>query len=99
MGILLALEFEPGFVIDSTDLMLRAFSEVGSPVLKANLDIGHVFLCDPDPMDAIARCKGLIAHAHLENMKTGVHNHLVPYEGDMDLPAYISCLLYTSRCV
>lgn len=61
--------------------MLRAFSEVGSPVLKANLDIGHVFLCDPDPMDAIARCKGLIAHAHLENMKTGVHNHLVPYEG------------------
>ena len=92
MGILLALEFEPGFVIDSTDLMLRAFSEVGSPVLKANLDIGHVFLCDPDPMDAIARCKGLIAHAHLENMKTGVHNHLVPYEGDMDLPAYISAL-------
>ncbi len=92
LGIDLAMEFEPGFVLDNTERMLRAFDEIGSPVLKVNADVGHVFLQDPDPMAAIESCKGLIVHAHLENMKTGVHNHLVPYEGDMDLPGYIAKL-------
>jgi len=92
LGIELAMEFEPGFVIDTTELMLKAFKEIDSPVMKVNADIGHVFLQDPDPLAAIASCKGLIIHAHLENMKTGIHNHLVPYEGDMDLPAYIAAL-------
>jgi len=27
-------------------------------------------------------------HAHVENMQRGIHNHLVPWEGDMDLEAY-----------
>lgn len=92
LGVPLAMEFEPGFVVDSTALMLKAFDEIGSPMLGVNCDIGHVFLCDPDPLQAIQDCKGKILHAHLENMKTGVHNHLVPYEGDMDLPAYIAAL-------
>lgn len=92
LGIELAMEFEPGFVLDTTELMLKAFQEIGSPVLKVNADVGHIFLQDPDPMAAIESCKGLIIHAHLENMKTGVHNHLVPYEGDMDLPGYVAKL-------
>ena len=88
----LAMEFEPGFVIDNTALMLKAFDEIDSPMMKVNLDVGHVFLCDPNPMQAIEDCGPYIVHAHLENMKTGVHNHLVPYEGDMDLPGYIAKL-------
>lgn len=92
LDIELAMEFEPGFVLDTTEKMLKAFEEINSPVLKVNADIGHIFLQDPDPLAAIESCKGLIIHAHLENMKTGVHNHLVPYEGDMDLPVYIAKL-------
>jgi sugar phosphate isomerase/epimerase len=88
-GIFLAVEFEPGFVVDSTALLLASFDEIVSPALRVNADIGHIFLQDPDPMRPIAACAGRIVHAHLENMKKGVHNHLVPWEGDMDLPAYI----------
>lgn len=88
----LAMEFEPGFVIDHTNILLRLIREVNSSALKINLDIGHVFLQDPDPLQAIAMCKGLVAHAHVENMQHGVHNHLVPYEGDMDLAAYLAQL-------
>ncbi len=95
LGVELAMEFEPGFVLDTTALTLKAFQEINSPVLKINADIGHIFLQDPDPMAAIESCKGLIIHAHVENMKTGIHNHLVPYEGDMDLPAYIAKLRET----
>ena len=56
-----------------------------------NADIGHMFLQDQDPLALIDKCGPYIVHAHLENMK-GVHNHLVPYEGDMDLTAYLQSL-------
>ena len=47
-GIYLAVEFEPGFVIDNSDLLLRAFDQIGSPILRMNADIGHMFLQDPE---------------------------------------------------
>jgi sugar phosphate isomerase/epimerase len=92
VGITLAQEFEPGFIVGSTSDLLRLFDEIPSPALAANLDLGHVFLCDPDPLSAIAQLKGKIVHGHIENMRAGVHNHLLPQEGDMNLAAYLSAL-------
>lgn len=89
----LAVEFEPGFVIDNSELLLKAFEQIGSPILRMNADIGHMFLQDPDPLASIDKCGPYIVHAHLENMKKGIHNHLVPYEGDMDLTAYLQKLI------
>ena len=91
-NVYLAMEFEPGFVADNTEKMLKAFKEIHSPMLLVNADIGHVFLQDEDPMAALEKCRGLVVHAHLENMAKGVHNHLIPWEGDMDLKAYLSKL-------
>jgi sugar phosphate isomerase/epimerase len=91
-GVTLAEEFEPGFIVGSTAELLRLFAEIPSPALAANLDLGHVFLCDPDPLTAIRQVGGKIVHGHIENMKTGVHNHLLPQEGDMDLRAYLRAL-------
>jgi sugar phosphate isomerase/epimerase len=91
-GVILAKEFEPGFVVGSTEKLLRLFEEVPYGNLQANLDLGHVFLCDPDPMAAIAGLEGRIAHCHIENMARGVHRHLPPWEGDMDLSQYLSAL-------
>ncbi len=92
LGVKLAIEYEPGFVIDSTELLLRALREIDSPVVGINCDIGHVFLCDPDPMLAIGQSAPYILQCHVENMARGVHDHLVPWEGDMDLPAYVARL-------
>ncbi|MBE6935303.1 MAG: sugar phosphate isomerase/epimerase [Ruminococcaceae bacterium] len=92
LGLRLAVEYEPGFVIDSTELLLKAFAEIDSPVMGINCDIGHVFLCDPDPMKAIEQSAPYILQCHVENMATGIHNHLVPWEGDMDLSAYLNKL-------
>lgn len=91
-GVDLALEFEPGFVIDSTEQLLKLMEEVDSPNLKANLDLGHAFLCDPDPMASIAALSDKIVHCHIEDMKEGIHDHLLPGEGDMDLGEYIEKL-------
>ena len=91
-GVTLAAEFEPGFIVGSTAELLRLFDEVDSPNLAANLDLGHVFLCDPDPLSAIRQVGAKIVHCHVENMAAGVHSHLLPQEGDMDLAAYLGAL-------
>ena len=91
-GVTLALEFEPDFIVGSTAALHRLFDAIPSPHLQANLDLGHVFLCDPDPMQAIAGLAGRIAHGHIENMAHGVHCHLPPWTGDMDLRAYLQAL-------
>jgi sugar phosphate isomerase/epimerase len=91
-GVTLAEEFEPDFIVGSTADLLHLFDEIPSPNLAANLDLGHVFLCDPDPMAAIAQLGSKIVHGHVENMRAGVHDHLRPQEGDMDLGAYVAAL-------
>jgi sugar phosphate isomerase/epimerase len=91
-GVIMANEFEPGFVIGSTEELIKLFNDVPSPNLAANMDLGHVFLCDPDPIGAIHKVGKKIAHCHIENMKAGVHDHLLPYEGDMDLKVYLQAL-------
>ncbi len=91
-GVVLAQEFEPGFIVGSTADLLRLFEEIPSPHLAANLDLGHVFLCDPDPPNAIRQIGEKIVHCHIENMAAGIHDHLLPHEGDIDLGAYIGAL-------
>jgi len=90
--VVLALEFEPDFVVGSTADLLRLFADIPSPNLAANLDLGHVFLCDPDPLHAIAQVGGKIAHCHIEDMPVGKHDHRLPGQGDMDLGAFICAL-------
>jgi len=91
-GVILAQEFEPDFIIGSTVDLLRFFRDIPSPNLAANLDLGHAFLCDPDPLAAIHQIGAKLVHCHIENMATGVHEHLLPHEGDMDLAAYLHAL-------
>ncbi len=90
--VVLAKEFEPGFVVGTTQELLRLFDQIPSPNLAANVDLGHVFLCDPEPFQAIHQLGDKIVHCHISNMPSGKHDHLVPQEGDMDLKAYLQAL-------
>ena len=91
-GVILAQEFEPGFIVGSTADLVHLFDEIPSKNLAANLDLGHVFLCDPDPLESIRVLGQKIVHGHVENMRTGVHDHQIPQEGDMDLGDYFQAL-------
>lgn len=90
--IILAQEFEPGFIVGSTEQLLRLFDALPSDYLAANVDLGHLFLCDTDPLASIAAIGSRMVHGHIENMARGVHDHLLPTEGDMDLRQYIAAL-------
>ena len=91
-GVILAQEFEPDFVVGTTADLLRLFEEIPSAHLAANIDLGHLFLCDPNPLASIAQVGDKIVHCHISNMPTGVHDHLLPQAGDMDLTAYLQAL-------
>lgn len=90
--VVLAKEFEPGFITGSTADMLRMFEAIPSDHLAANLDLGHAFIVDPDPLDSIRQLGAKIVHCHIENMPKGEHNHLLPQEGDMDLRSFLLAL-------
>jgi sugar phosphate isomerase/epimerase len=85
-GVCLAMEPEPPSIFANTNDFLRLCAEIQSPALGINFDAGHAFLADPDIYESIASLKGLIRHGHIEDMQRGQHLHLMPGEGDMDLP-------------
>lgn len=91
-GVLMAHEFEPGFIVGTTQELLQLMDEVNSPNLVCNLDVGHSFLCDPDPLRAIADLGDRIVHGHVDNVLRGVHRHLPPQHGDMELPQFFAAL-------
>ena len=91
-GVTLAMEPEPGLLVDGVDDMLELIDRMGSDHLRVNLDVGHAFLTEEDVAAAIRRLGDLTVAAHIEDMPTGEHRHLVPGEGDMDLPAVLAAL-------
>ena len=91
-GVVLAKEFEPEFVVGSTQELIQLFEEVPSPHLAANLDLGHVFICDSQPLDSIPQLSEKIIHCHISGMPEMIHDHLLMSEGDMDLPVYLHAL-------
>ncbi len=92
VGVVLALEPEPGLLVADCSDMLDLIEWAGSPRLKVNLDVGHAFLTEDDLVESINRLAGEIVHAHFEDMPAGEHRHLIPGDGDMDLPEVIGAL-------
>lgn len=85
-NVLLAVEPEPLLSVANTTDMLRVLDSLPSPPVAVNLDIGHAFLTDA--LDETFRSLGKhIVHLHLEDMRTGVHKHLLPGDGDIDFAA------------
>jgi sugar phosphate isomerase/epimerase/mannose-6-phosphate isomerase-like protein (cupin superfamily) len=92
-GVILALEPEPNLAVESTQEMIKLIWRIESPALRINLDIGHAFLTDENLIESIRQAARLIVHTHIDDMSGGVHKHLIPGTGDMDLPAVMTALL------
>ncbi len=86
-GVNIAFEPEPLLVVGDTDDMIRMMDAVGSPNLKVNLDVGHAYITDPDLPESIKRQGSAIVHAHIEDIKDMIHNHLEIGQGDIDFTA------------
>jgi sugar phosphate isomerase/epimerase len=91
-GVVMAFEPEPGMHVESMADFDRIADAVGSPALRLTLDVGHAHLTEDSAIETVRRHAARIANVHLEGMKRPVHDHLAPWEGDLDLRAVLRAL-------
>lgn len=81
----LSLEPEPGMFIDTMSRFEELMKRIDHPNLGLTLDIGHVCcLDDGDVRDHIRRRHERLWNVHVEDMRRGVHEHLMFGQGDID---------------
>ncbi|MFL6124916.1 EboA domain-containing protein [Actinophytocola sp.] len=90
----LGLEPEPGMFVQHLSDALRLREELGAPRLFGiTLDVGHCVAVEPvDAATCIRRAADLLVNVQLDDMRTGVHEHLEFGEGELDLPATLAAL-------
>ncbi|MCU0588741.1 MAG: sugar phosphate isomerase/epimerase [Syntrophobacteraceae bacterium] len=88
----LGIEYEPGLLIENARELATLLQEIDSPILGANLDLGHSRVLGESPEEVLRILGGRIFHIHLEDIAGNKHYHLVPGEGDMDFESLVSLL-------
>ncbi len=93
LGVLLAFEPEPGMFIETMRQFEALHEHVGHGRFGLTLDVGHVHcLQDGRIEDHIARWHDRLFNVHIEDMRAGVHEHVMPGEGEMDIRGVLRAL-------
>ncbi len=92
-GVRLAFEPEPGMFIDTFDRFAQLDERVRHPLFDLTVDIGHVHCVEAgDAASYLPQWSGRIANVHIEDMRRGVHDHLMFGEGTIHFPPLIEAL-------
>ncbi|MEO3749464.1 sugar phosphate isomerase/epimerase family protein [Streptomyces sp. B6B3] len=96
-GVPLAVEPEPGMLLDTTAAFHRLRERLGDPPgLALTLDIGHLRCLESEPIPDLVRAAApWVAHVQIEDMRRGVHEHLPFGEGEIDFPPVLAALADT----
>lgn len=91
--VVLGFEPEPGMFIDTMGSFDRLLQWIDAPHFCLTLDVGHLYCLHEVPIaDYIARAGERIVNVHIEDMRAGVHEHLMFGEGEMSFPPIIEAL-------
>jgi L-ribulose-5-phosphate 3-epimerase len=92
-GVVIAMEPEPGMLIDSTNRFEDLLKHIDADNFRLTLDIGHLHCQGETPIaDVITRWAQRLANVHIDDMKSGVHEHLMFGEGQIDFPPVLDAL-------
>lgn len=81
----LAFEPEPGMFIDTMDKFADLHARVNHPAFGLTVDIGHLVCNGELPVSKhLAAWKHVLWNVHVEDMRRGVHDHLMFGEGEVD---------------
>lgn len=81
----LAFEPEPGMFIDTMDKFADLHARVNHPAFGLTIDIGHLVCNGELPVSKfLADWKHVLWNIHIEDMRTGVHDHVMFGEGEVD---------------
>ncbi len=90
-GVVVALEPEPGMLVETLDDWALLHAEL--PALRLALDLGHCLVTrEREPPAAVREFARHVGTVAIEDMRRGDHTHLPFGEGDMDIPACLDAL-------
>jgi sugar phosphate isomerase/epimerase len=89
----LAFEPEPGMFIDTMAKFEELHRRVAHPRFGLTLDVGHVHCQGETPIAShIRRLQAWLWNIHIEDMRRGIHDHLMFGEGEIDFPPIFHAL-------
>jgi L-ribulose-5-phosphate 3-epimerase len=89
----LAFEPEPGMFIATLAQFTPFFEAMRSPCFGLTLDMGHLHCQGEEPIaEHIKTWRNNLWNVHIEDMRRGVHEHLMFGEGEMDFPPLLRAL-------
>jgi sugar phosphate isomerase/epimerase len=81
----LAFEPEPGMFIDTMPRFAELHERVNHPAFGLTLDVGHLHCQGEVPIvDHLRKWQARLWNIHIEDMRKGVHDHLMFGEGEID---------------
>jgi L-ribulose-5-phosphate 3-epimerase len=87
LGLSVALEPEPGMLVETLAEYRKIRKAIGRPNLGLCLDLGHLYCTGETPVAPFVReFGGEILTAHVEDAPRGAHEHRMFGEGEVDLP-------------
>lgn len=92
-GVVLGFEPEPGMFIDTMVRFDQLRGRLPHPALQLTLDIGHLHCLGETPLpERIVQYAPWLVNVHLEDMRRGIHEHLMFGEGELDFPPVLAAL-------
>ncbi len=89
----LAFEPEPGMFIDTMARFAELKERVDHPLFGLTIDIGHLHCQGEIPIsDHLRQWKDCLWNIHIEDMRRGVHEHLMFGEGEIDFVPVLRAL-------
>jgi L-ribulose-5-phosphate 3-epimerase len=89
----LAFEPEPGMFIDTMDRFAELAERVNHPLFGLTIDVGHLHCQGEVPIaDHLRHWRRLLWNVHIEDMRRGVHDHLMFGEGEIDFAPVFAAL-------
>jgi L-ribulose-5-phosphate 3-epimerase len=89
----LAFEPEPGMLIDGMDCFAELRRRVDHPLFGLTIDIGHLHCQGELPIgDRLRQWRDLLWNVHIEDMRRGVHDHLMFGDGEIGFTEVLGAL-------
>ena len=89
----LAFEPEPGMFLDTMTRWAELHQRVVHPCFGLTIDIGHLHCLGETPIAPyLRRWRNWLWNVHIEDMRRGVHDHLMFGEGEIDFAEALAAL-------
>jgi sugar phosphate isomerase/epimerase len=95
----LAFEPEPGMFIDTMDKFAELHARVNHPAFGLTIDVGHLVCNGELPVSKfLTEWKHVLWNVHIEDMRRGVHDHLMFGEGEVEFADVFAGLRAAGYC-